>query len=260
MEVFEVIRHKGNRSTIKTLTVITAAVLILAVGFFGWNRWGYNTAFSQGKQLPIYSVDTEEKKIAISFDCAWGNEHTRPILDILDQYDVKTTFFMVQFWAEKFPEDVAEIYSRGHEIGNHSSSHPDMSKLSVEDITKELQGAEGAIEGITGQKPTVFRPPFGAYSNSLIQTCEALGYYVIQWDVDSLDWKNITTEQIVDRVTRNVKPGSIILFHNNAEHVEEYLPSILDMLKAEGYEIIPVGQLIMKENYHMDHAGKQVAD
>jgi len=135
-----------------------------------------------------------------------------------------------------------------------------MSSLSIEDMVKELKGAEEVIEKITGTKPTVFRPPFGAYSNRLIETCEANGYYVIQWDVDSLDWKEITSEQIVDRVTRNVKPGSIVLFHNNAEHVEDYLPNILDKLKTEGYQIVPVGQLIIKENYHMDHTGRQIAD
>ncbi|MDD3169816.1 MAG: polysaccharide deacetylase family protein [Eubacteriales bacterium] len=254
--------RKSNRKTIlkTTLLICVAAALILTAGFYGLNGWEFNTAFGQGKKLPIYSVDTNEKKIAISFDCAWGNEHTKPILDILDRYNVKTTFFMVRFWAEKFPEDVLEIYKRGHEIGNHSSTHPNMTKLSVEDITNELKGAEAEIEKITGKKPTVFRPPFGAYNNNLIEACENNGYHVIQWDVDSLDWKEMTTEQIVDRVTRNVKPGSIVLFHNNAEHVEDYLPSILETLTADGYEIVPVGQLIMKENYYMDHAGKQMAD
>jgi polysaccharide deacetylase family sporulation protein PdaB len=254
-------KSKRNRSIIKTtLAVCVVAAMLFTVGLYGSSEWGFDSVFGQDKKLPIYSVDTKEKKIAISFDCAWGNEHTKPILDILDQYQVKTTFFMVQFWAEKFPDDVLEIYNRGHEIGNHSSTHPNMAKLSIEDMTKELKGAEGTIEKITGQKPTVFRPPFGAYNNNLIEVCETSGYYVIQWDVDSLDWKVITTEQIVDRVTRNVKPGSIVLFHNNAEYVEEYLPSILDKLKSDGYEIVPIGQLIMKENYHMDHAGKQTAD
>lgn len=246
-----------DRLIIKVLAFCVVAVLVLTVGWKGLELYAVS---GEMRKLPIYSVDTSEKKIAISFDCAWGNEHTRPILDILDQYDVKTTFFMAQFWAEKFPDDVLEIYNRGHEIGNHSSTHPNMTELSTEDMAKELQGAGDAIEKITGVKPTVFRPPFGAYNNSLIETCEADGYHVIQWSVDSLDWKNITAEQIVDRVTRNVKPGSIVLFHNNAEHVEDYLPAILDRLKSEGYKIVPVGQLIMKENYHIDHAGKQVAD
>lgn len=250
-----------NRSFIKSmLAMFVIAALILATGFYGLNGWEFDTAFGQEKKLPIYSVETSGKKIAISFDCAWGNEHTKPIMDILDQYQIKTTFFIVQFWAEKFPEDVLQIYNSGHEIGNHSSTHPNMSKLAVEDITKELKGAESAIEKITGERTTLFRPPFGAYNDSLIETCENNGYHVIQWDVDSLDWKEITTEQIVDRVTRNVKPGSIVLFHNNAEHVEEYLPAILDKLTSDGYEIVPVGQLILKENYHIDHAGKQTAD
>ena len=246
-----------GRLIIEVLTFCVVAVLVLTVG---WKGWELHAVSGEMRKLPIYSVDMSDKKIAISFDCAWGNEHTRPILDILDQYDVKTTFFMVEFWAEKFPDDVLEIYNRGHEIGNHSSTHPNMTELSTEGMTKELEGAGDAIEKITGVKPTLFRPPFGAYNNSLIETCEANGYHVIQWSVDSLDWKNITTEQIVDRVTRNVKPGSIVLFHNNAEHVEDYLPAILDRLKSEGYKIVPVGQLIMKENYHMDHAGKQIAD
>jgi polysaccharide deacetylase family sporulation protein PdaB len=244
---------------IKVSVCCLAAVLVLAAGFC-WLNGSSGSVFGQEKKLPIYWVDTKEKKVAISFDCAWGNEHTKPILDILDQYDVKTTFFMVKFWAEKFPEDVMEISRRGHEIGNHSSTHPNMAKLSVEDMTKELQDSSDAIEKITGERPTLFRPPFGAYSNSLIETCEINGYHVIQWNVDSLDWKEITTEQIVDRVTRNVKPGSIVLFHNNAEHVEDYLPAILDKLKSEGYIIVPVGQLIMKENYYMDHTGKQTAN
>jgi Predicted xylanase/chitin deacetylase len=221
---------------------------------------GFNTVFGGEKKLPIYSVDTDQKKIAISFDAAWGDEHTKPILDILDKYNVKCTFFLVEFWAEKYPDDVLEIFNRGHEIGNHSSTHPNMAKLSTEDIVKELKGAESKIEEITGQKPTIFRPPFGAYSDNLIKTCQANGYYVIQWDVDSLDWKDITAEQIEERVTRNVKPGSIVLFHNNAEHVEKYLPAILEKLQKEGYKIVPVGQLIMKDNYYMDHAGKQMVD
>ena len=250
-------KQSGKQIMIRVVGILSIAAIVVATGLYGL---GFDTVFGEGKKLPIYCVDTKDKKIAISFDCAWGNDHTKPILDILDQYNVKTTFFMVQFWAEKYPEDVKEIRDRGHEIGNHSSTHPNMAKLSNEDMTKELKGAEEAVQKITGEKTTVFRPPFGAYNNSLMETCEANGYYVIQWDVDSLDWKDISTEQIVDRVTRNVKPGSIVLFHNNAEHVEDYLPIILSKLQADGYEIVPIGQLIMKDKYHIDHAGKQVAN
>ena len=248
---------KRNKLIIQVLAMCIVSALILTILMYGLRL---DTVFGEDKKLPIYYVDTKDKKVAISFDCAWGNEHTKPILDILDQYGVKTTFFMVKFWVEKFPEDVLEIHNRGHEIGNHSSTHPNITKLSVEDITKELKDTEDAIVNIINQKPTLFRPPFGAYNNMSIETCEINGYYVIQWNVDSLDWKDITAEQIVDRVTRNTVPGSIILFHNNAEHVEEYLPSILSRLQSDGYEIVPIGELIIKENYHIDHTGKQVAN
>jgi polysaccharide deacetylase family sporulation protein PdaB len=249
-------KSRGKKKLI--IQGIVACVLVAVALSAGLGALGFDTVFGEGKKLPIYSVQTEEKKIAISFDAAWGNEHTIPILDILDQYGVKTTFFLVEFWVDEFPEDVKEIYNRGHEFGNHSATHPNMAEISKEEIISELKRPEEKIQELTGVQTKVFRPPFGAYSNTLIETAEANGYKVIQWDVDSLDWKDISAEQIVDRVTRNVKPGSIVLFHNNAQHVQTYLPLILEKLQADGYSIVPVGELILWENYRMDHTGKQI--
>lgn len=237
------------------MIVVVAIAALMLISISGYSGLG---SFGAEKKLPIYCVDTKDKKIAISFDASWGNEHTKPILDILDQYKVKTTFFLVSMWVDKYPDDVKEIHSRGHEIGNHSSTHPDMTKLSKEQMVQELTDMETKVEKLTGTKPVLFRPPFGAYSDHVIEACEEKEYQVIQWDVDSLDWKNITTEQIVSRVTEKVKPGSIVLFHNNAEKVEEYLPVIIETLQKEGYEIVPIGQLVYKDEYHMDHTGLQV--
>ncbi|MCT4507795.1 MAG: polysaccharide deacetylase family sporulation protein PdaB [Tepidibacter sp.] len=209
------------------------------------------------KKLPIYCVDTEEKKIAISFDAAWGDTHTKNILDILDKYDVKTTFFLVGFWVDKHPDLVKEISNRGHEIGNHSTTHPKMSMLSKEQIKEELETTSDKIEKIINKRPVVFRPPFGDYNDTLINTASSLNYHTIQWDVDSLDWKEIGVEHVVDRVIKNTKNGSIVLFHNNAKYVSEYLPLILEKLKSQGYEIVPISELIYKENYSMDSTGKQ---
>ncbi|MBN7771916.1 polysaccharide deacetylase family protein [Clostridium aminobutyricum] len=237
--------------------------VVLAFGAVMWIFQAVNVSaalssvLSPNRELPIYSVQTAEKKIAISFDAAWGDESTVAILDILDQYNVKTTFFLVKFWAETYPADVAEIHARGHEIGNHSATHPKMTELSEDKMIAELSETSQAIEKITGEKTTLFRPPFGDYNNTVISTCEAQGYKVIQWSVDSLDWKNISTEQIVDRVTREVKPGDIILFHNNAEKVTEYLPLVLENLQKQGFKIVPIGELIYYKDYKMDHTGKQ---
>jgi len=214
--------------------------------------------FSYKKELPIYSVETEEKKLAISFDAAWGDDYTLEILDILDKYNVKSTFFLVGFWVDKYPEHVKEIYNRGHDVGNHSTNHPYMTKLSDDEIEKELNITGDKIEKLIKEKPILFRPPFGDYNDRVINVCKDNGYYVIQWDVDSLDWKEMGVQPVVDRVTRNVRNGSIVLFHNNAKYVLEYLPIIIERLQREGYEIVPISQLIYKENFYMDNTGRQI--
>jgi len=218
---------------------------------------GVASVLAQEKKLPIYSVETDEKKIAISFDAAWGDEFTDSILDNLDKYNVKTTFFLVGFWVDKYPDMVKKIHDRGHEIGNHSTTHPHMSQLGREGIIKEIKTTEKKIEDITGVRPVLFRPPFGDYNNLSIDTLKELGYHTIQWDVDSLDWKELGVNPVVDRVTRNIKKGSIVLFHNNAKYVAEYLPLVLERLQEQGYEIVPISELIIKEDYTMDSTGRQ---
>lgn len=213
--------------------------------------------FSTGRELPIYSVDTDSKRIAISFDAAWGDQYTEEILSILDKYNVKTTFFLVGFWVDKYPDMVKKINSRGHEIGNHSTNHPYMSKLSKQKMMDELKKTENKIKELTGKRTILFRPPFGDYNNLLIETCREQNYYTIQWDVDSLDWKELGVQPVVDRVTRNVRKGSIVLFHNNAKYVSQYLPIVLEKLKSDGYEIVPISKLIYKDGYYIDNTGRQ---
>lgn len=207
--------------------------------------------------LPIYSVDTDEKKVAISFDCAWGVEYTDKLLDLMEKHGVKCTFFAVQFWVEKYPEYAKKIVDAGHELGTHSRTHPYMSKLSKAEIIDELETSCAAIERITGQKVTLFRPPYGDYDNDLISACGEKGLYPIQWDVDSLDWKNLSATEIGMRVINGAKNGSIILCHNNGLHTAESLPLIFSTLQNRGYEFVPIGELIYKENYFLDHNGRQ---
>ncbi|ABW19555.1 polysaccharide deacetylase family sporulation protein PdaB [Alkaliphilus oremlandii] len=244
----------------KRMFSIILCVLLLLSGIVAYTKaidGSIAAVFSNQKRLPIYSVETEEKKIAISFDAAWGDEFTDDILDTLDKYNVKTTFFLVSFWVEKYPDMVKKIYDRGHEIGNHSTTHPHMSKLSKEQIITELKTTGDKIAKITGKDPVVFRPPFGDYNDLLIETAEELNYHTIQWDVDSLDWKELGVQAVVDRVTRNVKKGSIVLFHNNAKYVSQFLPIVLEKLQEQGYEIVPVSELIYTENYSIDNTGRQ---
>ena len=212
---------------------------------------------SSKRSLPIYSVETEEKKIAISFDCAWGVEYTDKLLEIMEMNDVKCTFFAVEFWVKKHPDYVKKIVDMGHEMGTHSRTHPYMSTLSKDRIVDELTTSKAAIEEITGQKVTLFRPPYGDYNDLLIDTCNEMGLYPIQWDVDSLDWKNLSATEIAMRVINGAKNGSIILCHNNGLHTAESLPLIFSTLKNRGYEFVPINELIYKDNYYLDHNGRQ---
>ena len=235
------------------LLALALAVMVLMreVGAYAVN------AMTKARSLPIYSVAREEKKIAISFDCAWGTEHTDAILKALDQNDVRCTFFMVEFWTEKYPEYVKKIDEAGHEIGTHSKTHPYMSKLSEAEIRAELSSSSEAITAVTGKKVDLFRPPYGDYDNLVIDTAKSMGIYSIQWDVDSLDWKDLSATVIAMRIINGVKPGSIILCHNNGLHKAEALPLIFSTLQNRGYEFVPIGELIYREKYTIDSAGKQ---
>jgi polysaccharide deacetylase family sporulation protein PdaB len=221
------------------------------------------TAFGQsGRLLPIYSVETNEKKIAISFDAAWGAEDFNQIMEVLDKHQVKTTFFMTGEWVEKYPECVKTLVEKGHDLGNHSASHPDMTKLSKEKQKEQILKVHSAVKELTGYEMELFRPPYGAYSNDVIRTCYELNYYPIQWDVDSLDWKGLSSTEIINKVCnhKSLGPGSIILCHNGADHTAEALDEMLTNLKNQGYELVPISELIMRDNYHMDVTGMQVAD
>lgn len=210
------------------------------------------------KKLPIYSVQTEEKKIAISFDCAWGVDYTDKLLETMASQKVKCTFFTVEFWAKKHPEYLQKISQEGHEIGTHSATHPHMSKLSKTTIEHELNSSRQIIEQTIGKKVELFRPPFGEYNDLLIQTAKELGLYTIQWSVDSLDWKDLSANEIYSRVVSKVKNGAIVLFHNQGKHTAEALPQIISTLKAQGYSFVPIGELIYKENYRIAPDGTQI--
>lgn len=249
---------KAFKKPIAYFSVISIAlilVLCLAV-----SKTGAFAIYSGGtvRKTPIYSVERSDNKISISFDCAYGADYTYKILDALDEYGVKCTFFCVEFWVNKYPEVAQEIVKRGHEIGTHSKTHPKMSKLNKAQIEEELSSSVKAIEDLTGQKVELFRAPFGDYDNELLEVATAYNLFTIQWDVDSIDWKDISAKEITNRVLSKTKSGSIILCHNNALHTHEALPYILSNLKEKGYEFVKISELIYKENYKINSFGVQV--
>lgn len=214
------------------------------------------------RELPIYCVDTPEKKVALSFDAAWGNEDTQKILAILKEQNVSVTFFMTGGWVDSYPEDVKAIAAAGHDLGNHSQNHKEMSKLTNSEIKEELMRVHNKVKELTGIEMTLFRPPYGDYDNDLITTSTASGYYTVQWSVDSLDWKDYGIDSIIKTVVnhKNLESGAIILMHNGAKYTADALENVIIGLKNQGYEIVPISQLIHTGKFHMDHTGKQFAD
>ena len=236
--------------------VAMAAVLLVGAWLYG-TRPVFTAASGAQRELPIYCVDQAYKVASLTFDAAWGNEDTQQLIDILGKYDVKATFFVVGDWARKYPESVKALHDAGHEIMNHSDTHAHMPQLSREQIIEDINNGNDAVEAACGVRPTLFRAPYGEYDNKLITTLQSLGMETIQWDVDSLDWKNPTPANIQKRVTTRVKPGSIVLFHNAAKNTPTALPGIIEHLQKEGYQLIPVSQLIYKAPYTLDHTGRQ---
>ena len=210
------------------------------------------------KELPIYSVERDDNKIAISFDCAWGVDYTDKLLSILKDEEITCTFFAVEFWADKYGDYLKKIVDNGHEVGTHSSTHPKMSLLDKNSIEKELLSSKNKIEEITGKQVQLFRAPFGDYNDTVIKTATDNGLYTIQWDVDSLDWKEISAKEIAQRVINKTKSGSIVLFHNQGTNTTLALPEIIKSLKNKGYIFFKISDLIYKENYKILPNGRQI--
>ncbi len=244
-----------HRRLVRPLALTLAVVAI----FWAVNSPGIVGVSAAGRKLPIYCVKRDNKAVSLTFDAAWGNEDTQTLIDILTSYSVRATFFLVGQWADKYPESVKALSDAGMEIGNHSNVHPHMAQMTEKQIMDEVNACNEKIEAITGAAPTLFRCPYGEYNDTVIGTLDDMGIRTIQWNVDSLDWKDLSAAEIFTRVKNGVTPGSIILFHNAAKHTPEALPEIIEYLLSEGYEIVPVSELLLTGEYEIDHTGMMKA-
>ncbi len=243
-----------KRSLLSIALCLLAGITALCVSVSSTTK-AIQTA-AEPKINPIYRVKSDKKQVAISFDAAWGNEETAQLLDILDKYKVKATFFLVGDWVDHFPGDVKTIAEKGHDIGNHSNTHPHMPQLSSDTASTEITACNDKIKALTGKSPTLFRPPYGDYDNMVVNTVKSLGMYCVQWDVDSLDWKDPTPEQMTKTVLDKVQDGSIVLMHNGAKHTPAALPGIIKGIQDKGFEIVLIKDLIPEGEYYTDVQGE----
>ncbi|MGA9174542.1 MAG: polysaccharide deacetylase family sporulation protein PdaB [Thermoactinomyces sp.] len=195
----------------------------------------------------IYSVDTNKKQVALTFDISWGEERTGPILDVLEQKGLKkATFFLSSPWAESHPDLVKRIVDMGYEIGSHGHRHDNYSTYNEQQIRTQIGKADTILTKLTGKKPKLIRFPNGDFDKRVLRIASQMGYTTIQWDTDSLDWMNPGKEKIVKRVLNKVHPGDIILMHasDSCRQTHEALPEIIDSLRKQGYQFVTVSELI----------------
>ncbi|MDA5561357.1 LysM peptidoglycan-binding domain-containing protein [Exiguobacterium sp. MMG028] len=200
----------------------------------------------------ITSVNTTSKVVALTFDDGADGANTNKILDILAKNNVKATFFLTGSGANNHPQYIKNIAAKGHQLGNHSYTHPDFTKLTATQMKSELDRTEALIKSLTGKttKP-IFRAPFGAVNSTVLNGVGAAGYgYTIQWNIDTIDWKGLTASQINTKVQTNIKPGSIVLMHTGAgaPGTPLALPTMISQLKAKGYQFVTVSQLLAYQN------------
>ena len=250
-KIFDKIKNRKAAASAVALVVLTAVI------FWTTNSPAVVGVAASDRQLPIYCVQRDDKTVALSFDAAWGNEDTQQLIDILKKYNVNATFFVVGQWVDKYPESVKALSDAGNEVMSHSDDHAHFSQLGPDQIKANISASNEKIKKVTGTAPTLFRCPHGEYNDTVISTVNEMGMSAVQWDVDSLDWKGLSAQEISDRVLKNVKSGSIVLFHNAAENTPEALPTIIEALLADGYTIVPVSQILLTGDFIIDNTGMQ---
>lgn len=205
------------------------------------------TVFSEGAPSAVYSVPTERKVIALTFDISWGDKRTEPILQVLEDKGLnKATFFLSSPWSKAHTDIVKKIVDAGYEIGSHGHKHVNYSSLSDEEIEKNIKTAHSILTDVTGKTPTLIRMPNGDFDKRVLSIANNLDYKVIQWDTDSLDWKNPGVDNIINNVLTKAHPGDIVLMHasDSCKETAAALPVIIDQLRAQGYEFVTVSELL----------------
>lgn len=245
--------------------MIIVVTFLLAIGIAYAER-DTIAAFADGTKSKspeaIFKVDTDEKKVALTFDISWGENRAIPILDILKQKNVKkVTFFLSSPWSQRHPTIVKRIVDDGYEIGSHGHKHDYYSKYADEEIRSQIGKAHTILTEMTGKKPKLIRMPNGDFDKRVLRIANQMGYSVIQWDTDSKDWLNPGVEQIVKNVVSKAHPGDIILMHASDSCKETHLalPIIIDKLRSQGYEFVTVSELISGAKTNSKEVSKEAA-
>lgn len=248
----------SRKKLLRTIIIVLAALTVAAIIFMSVAK-GFKVA-AEEKKVPIYAVSRADNRIALTFDCAWGNSNTDLLLSLLKEAGAPATFFVTGEFCDKYPEDVKKIHDAGHEIGNHSDVHPHVEGININDLISDTRECSRKIKMITGSEPKIYRAPYGEYDDNVVSTIEGMGLKMIQWSVDSIDWQEPDADTITERVVSKTESGSILLFHNDLENTSQALPDVLVKLKQKGFTFSKVSDLVYYDSYHIDGRGVQIYD
>lgn len=248
-----------NKEKISSYLVAFSTVAVLfTMSIFVNNKQTLEVSSNTKENLPIYNVQTEENAVSLTMNCAWNADDIDSILDTLNKYNIKITFFIVGDWADKYPEAVKKINENGHEIGNHSNTHPHINKLNIDKNCEEITKCSEKLKNITGKEVNLYRCPYGEYNNTVINAANSLNYYPIQWSLDTLDYTGLTGNEMWNRLDRKLKKGDIILMHNGTKHTADSLELLIKNIQSKGFEIKKVSDIIYKDNYKINQNGTQI--
>ena len=245
-----------KKQVLRVVSIVLVSLVALAIVVFA--VLNAVTAGADDVKIPIYCVERGDNKIALTFDCAWGNSNTDELLKILSDANAKATFFVTGEFCDNYPEDVKKFYDAGHSVQNHSDAHPHVEGMNINSLIEDTRECSRKIKMITGEEPTLYRAPYGEYDDTVMTTIEGMGLKVIQWSVDSIDWEDPDPYTIYDRTTTKTKSGSILLFHNDLDNTTQALPEVLTELLQQGFEFVAVEDMIYNEDYYIDNTGKQI--
>ena len=246
-----------NKEKIQTylVSILTVAVLI---GIANLEQLKIVETNATSRKIPIYNVQTDENKVALTMNCAWTADDIDKILEVLKNNNIHITFFIVGEWANKYPEAVKKIYESGHEIGTHSDTHPHVNKLSLEENTKEIQNGIKKIKEITGKDVNLYRTPYGEYNDVVISAAEKYKLNTIQWNIDTLDYEGLTGNEMWKKIEGKLQKGSIILSHNGTKYTAESLNMLIKNIQSKGFQIVKVSELIYKQDFIINSSGTQI--
>ncbi len=248
-----------NKEKIMSYFVAFSTVAVLfTMSIIVNNKQTLEVSSSTNENLPIYNVQTEENAVSLTMNCAWNADDIDSILDTLNKCNVKITFFIVGDWADKYPEAVKKISENGHEIGNHSNTHPHVNKLNIDKNCEEITECSEKLKNITGKEVNLYRCPYGEYNNTVINAANSLNYYPIQWSLDTLDYTGLTGNEMWNRLDGKLKKGDIILMHNGTKHTADSLELLIKNIQSKGLEIKKVSDILYKDNYKINENGTQI--